>query len=151
VAAWQPNAGQALKAVAGSKAIFTSADAKGLIYDVLAVNPASLSAQKDDWAKVVNVWYRIVDYFYDPKTQEDAIAIMASRVNLKPAEYKAFVGGTHILKLDEAKKAYVKADGLGSIHGSSVIVDKFNVDNKVYKESQPVDDYLYPEFTEALK
>jgi NitT/TauT family transport system substrate-binding protein len=51
IAAWQPNSGQAMKLVPGSKPIYTSAQAPGLIYDVLAVNPASLSARKDDWAK----------------------------------------------------------------------------------------------------
>ena len=64
---------------------------------MLAVNPASLSARKDDWAKVVKVWYQVVEYFNDPATQEDAIKIMASRVNLPPSEYEAFVKGTKIL------------------------------------------------------
>lgn len=73
IAAWQPNSGQALKAVPGSKAIYTSKDVPGLIYDVLAVNPASLSARGDDWKKVAQVWYKIVDYIYDPKTRADAI------------------------------------------------------------------------------
>src|SRR5215831_1050087 len=46
VAAWQPNSGQALKAVAGSKAIYTSADVPGLIYDVVSVNPKSLAERR---------------------------------------------------------------------------------------------------------
>lgn len=151
IAAWQPNSGQALKAVAGSKAIYTSADAPGLIYDVLAVNPASLSARKDDWAKVVKVWYRVVDYLNDPKTKEDAIKIMASRVNLPPAEYKEFLDGTKILTLAEAKKAFTKGKGLDSIYGSGETVDKFNVDNKVYEKSEPVADYIDSSLTMALK
>lgn len=151
IAAWQPNSGQALKAVPGSKAIYTSADSPGLIYDVLAVNPASLSARKDDWAKVVKVWYRVVDYLNDPQTKEDAIKIMAARVNLPPEEYKSFVNGTKILTLAEAKNAFTKGKGLDSIYGSSTTVNKFNVDNKVYKKSQKVDDYLDPSFTMALK
>ncbi|MDX1796962.1 MAG: ABC transporter substrate-binding protein, partial [Hydrogenovibrio sp.] len=52
VAAWQPSSGQALKAVPGSKAFYTSASSPGLIYDGLSVNPASLSARKKDWEKV---------------------------------------------------------------------------------------------------
>lgn len=151
IAAWQPNSGQALKAVAGSKAIYTSADVPGLIYDVLAVSPASLSARKEDWAKVVKVWYRVVDYIADPATQEDAIKIMAARVNLPPAEYKGFVDGTRILKLAEAQKAFKKGKGLDSIYGSSAIVDKFNTENKVYKDSQKVDEYVDASLTAALK
>lgn len=146
IVAWQPNSGQALKAIAGSKAIFTSKDAPGLIYDVLAVSPASLSARPEDWKKVVKVWYRIVDYFMDPATRADAIKIMAARVNLPPEEYAAFVDGTKILTLEEARKAFQKGPGLDSLYGSSEIVDKFNVDNKVYDKPQPVADYIDSSF-----
>ena len=46
VAAWQPNAGEALKRAPGARAIFTSADAPGLIYDAITVAPASLAARR---------------------------------------------------------------------------------------------------------
>ncbi|MEO8350702.1 MAG: ABC transporter substrate-binding protein [Chthoniobacteraceae bacterium] len=151
ICAWQPNSGQALKAVPGSKAIYSSADAPGLIYDVLAVSPSSLSKHKADWEKVVQVWYRVVDYFADKKTRADAIKIMAARVNLPPEEYRAFVDGTKILTLAQAKKAFKKGKGLDSIYGSNVVVDQFNVANDVYKKPQPVDDYLDPSLTDALK
>jgi len=150
IAAWQPNSGQALKAVPGSKAIYSSANVPGLIYDILAVNPASLSARPEDWKKVAAVWYKIVDYYNDPATKADAIKSMAARVNLPPEEYAAFVEGTKILTLAEAKKAFKKGGGLDSIYGSGVIVDKFNVDNKVYEKPQVVGDYIAPEITEGL-
>lgn len=142
IGAWQPNSGIALKLVPGSKPIYTSADEPGLIYDVLAVSPDSLAARRADWAKVMKVWYRVVDYFYDPKTREDAIKIMASRVGLKPEEYKEFVNGTKILTKAEAKKFYAKGDGFDSLYGSSKIVDDFNLANDVYKEAQDVDSYI---------
>jgi NitT/TauT family transport system substrate-binding protein len=151
IAAWQPNSGQALKAVPGSKAIYTSADVPGLIYDVLAVNPASLSARKEDWQKVVNVWYRVVDYLHDPATRDDAIKIMASRVNLEPKEYAAFVGGTKILTKAEALKALEPGDGLSSVFGSNKVVDAFNVANKVYAKPMPTADYIEPALTKAVK
>lgn len=150
IGAWQPSSGQALKAVPGSKAIYTSKNVPGLIYDVLAVNPASLSAKAEDWKKIAKVWYKVVDYYYDPATREDAIKMMAARVNLKPEEYKAFVDGTKILKLDEAKEAFKKGAGLDSIYGSNVVVDEFNVANKVYEKPQPTADYLDPSVTDSL-
>ena len=79
VGAWYPVSSQALKQVPGSKKLFTSADAKGLIYDVLAVNPVSFAQHKDDWAKVVQIFYKCVDYINDPATREDAIKIMAAK------------------------------------------------------------------------
>jgi NitT/TauT family transport system substrate-binding protein len=151
IVAWQPNSGQALKAVPGSTAVFTSKDVPGLIYDVLAVNPTSLSRRAEDWKKVAQVWYRVVDYILDPKTSEDAVKILSARVNLKPEEYKPFLSGTKILTLAEAKKAFVKGPGLDSIYGSSAIVDKFNVVNKVYETAQKIDDYIDPSITNSLK
>jgi len=150
IVAWQPNSGMALSLVPGSKAIHSSADQPGLIYDVLAVNPASLAARRDDWAKVVQVWYRGVDYFYNPATRDDAIAIMASRVDLPPDEYAAFVDGTKILTLEEAKGFFEKADGFGSLYGSSKISDDFNIANEVYAEPQDIDSYVDPSLTTAL-
>ncbi len=150
IGAWQPNSGQALKAVPGSKPIYTSKDVPGLIYDVLAVNPASLSAHPEEWKKIAKVWYKVVDYFYDPATHDDAVKIMASRVNLAPEEYAKFVSGTKILKLDEAKKVFKKGEGLDSVYGSNVVVDEFNVSNKVYDKPQPTADYIAPAITDSL-
>ncbi len=150
IGAWQPNSGMALKLVPGSKPIYTSADEPGLIYDVLAVNPASLAARKADWEKVVKVWYRVVDYIYDPKTHADAVKIMAARVGVPAAEYDALLSGTKILKLSEAKAAYAKGDGFKSIYGSSKLVDDFNVKYSVYKDPQAVDSYIDPSFTSGM-
>lgn len=142
IVAWQPNSGQALKLVPGSTRIYSSADEPGLIYDVLAVNPASLSARKQDWVKVVSVWYQAVDFLNDPKTKDEAIAIMAARVGLKPNEYETFVKGTKILNLDETKAFLKKTNDFKSLHGSSKISDDFNVENDVYKKPQDIDSYI---------
>ena len=150
IVAWQPNSGMALNMVPGSKAVYTSADEPGLIYDVLAVSPSSLEANRAAWKKVAKVWYRVVDYLKDPKTHDDAIKIMASRVGLAPEEYKAFVSGTKILSKVEAKKFFAKADGFGSLFGSSKISDDFNLANDVYKEAQDINAYIDASITNEL-
>lgn len=142
VGAWQPSSGQALKLVPGSTRIYSSADEPGLIYDVLAVTPASLAARRDDWMKVLKVWYKAVAYLNDPKTREEAISIMAARVGLEPQEYKGFINGTKILTLKEAKAFLKKGDGFDSIYGSSKISDDFNVANEVYEKPQNIDSYI---------
>ena len=150
VGAWYPVSGQALQQVAGSKKLFTSAQAKGLIYDVLEVSPSSLSQRKDDWAKVAKVYYRCVDYLKDPKTQEDAVKIMAAKVGADPAEYAKNIPGTHFLTIPEAKAALRKGPGLDSIYGSLAVGNQFNLDNKVYKDSQPAGEYVAPSIVKAL-
>ncbi len=151
IAAWQPNSGQALKLVPGSTPLFTSADAPGLIYDALSVSPTSLAARKDDWKKVIEVWYDIVDYIKNPKTQQEAIEIMASRVGISAKEYKPFLKGTRILTLAEASKYFPKKEGFESIYGSSKISDDFNVANKVYDKPEDIDSYIDLSIVKSLK
>jgi NitT/TauT family transport system substrate-binding protein len=150
VGAWYPVSSQALKQVPGSKKLFTSADAKGLIYDVLAVNPVSFAQHKDDWTKIARIFYKCVDYITHPATREDAIKIMAAKAGADPEEYTKNVPGTHLLSLAEAKAAFRKGNGLDSIHGSMAIGNQFNLDNKVYKESQKPSSYLAPSIVEGL-
>lgn len=150
IGAWQPSSGEALKLVPGSKPIYTSADKPGLIYDVLAASPASYSARKDDYAKIMQVWYKTVKYIKDPATHDDAVKIMASRVGITPEEYQKFIEGTHIMTLEEAKAHYKKGDGFDSLYGSTKIVDDFNVANKVYDKPQDVDSYLDPSLTDSM-
>lgn len=149
VGAWQPIAGQTMKSVPGARPIYTSADEPGLIYDVLAVNPASAKQRRADWIKVVKVWDRVVKYINDPKTQPDAVKIMAARVGVSPATYLPLLKGTKLLSLDDAKKIYVKGEGFKTLYGSSKIADDFNVANDVYKSPENLDSYLDASFTNA--
>jgi NitT/TauT family transport system substrate-binding protein len=146
IVAWQPNSGSALKLVPGSTAIYTSANQPGLIYDVLTVNPVSLAQRREDWSKVVDVWYRVVDYILDPATQPDAVAIMAARVGISAEEYLPLLRGTKILTLEEAKAimapAGKDATGFGSLYGSTRIANEFNVEYDVYEELQDIDAYI---------
>jgi NitT/TauT family transport system substrate-binding protein len=149
IGAWQPNAGLAMKALPGSRPVYTSAQSPGLIYDVLTVNPASVAAHRADYIKMIQVWDRVVSYINDPKTQDDAVQTMAARVGLTPVKYQLLLAGTHLVSIAEAKKIMVKADGLGSLYGSTQNADDFNVHNAVYKQPQKIDGYIYPALTAA--
>ena len=67
IAAWYPVAGQALKQVAGSKPLYTSADAKGLIFDGVYVSKESLAKRRGDWMKVVQVWFKTIEFIKTPQ------------------------------------------------------------------------------------
>ena len=71
--------------VPGSTAIYTSANDPGLIYDTLAISPESLNAAPEEWAKVREVWYRIVAFIENPETRDEALEIMAARVGVSAA------------------------------------------------------------------
>jgi NitT/TauT family transport system substrate-binding protein len=151
VGAWQPISGQAMKGVPGARPIYTSADEPGLIYDVLAVNPASLNARRAEWQKVVKLWDRVVGYIEDPRTQADAVRIMAARSGVTPAEYLPMLKGTKLLTLEEGRKVYQKGADYKSLYGSTEIANTFNWYNKVYSFSQKVDSYIDPSLTNAAK
>lgn len=151
IAAWQPNSGQALHAVPGARPVFTSHEVPGLIYDTIAVDPQSLHDNHDQWQRLVGVWDRVVTYIQDPKTQPDALRIMAARTGVTPEAYKRFLKGTHLLSLADGKGVFVKKEGLGSLYGSTEISDVFNVQQGVYKSPQNIDSYIDPSFTASVK
>lgn len=155
IAAWQPSSGQALKLVDGSKTLFTSADAPGIIYDILYVAPESLEKRRDDWKKVVKVWYRIVEFLKNEDNLDEALEIMAARVNLTPDEYEPLLKGTYILTIEEALERWKEGEGLDSVYGSSKVVDAFNVKYEVYEKPEPIAKYfdssLTKEVAEELK
>jgi NitT/TauT family transport system substrate-binding protein len=142
VGAWYPVSGQALKQVPGSKPLFTSADAPGLIYDAVYVGRESLASRRADWVKVVGVWFKTVEFINNPSTRDEAIKIMAARVNVAPAEYAKSLKGTFLLDLEGNLKHYKPADGLASLYGSGKVADAFNTKNKVYKDAQDVKSYI---------
>jgi NitT/TauT family transport system substrate-binding protein len=153
IAAWQPNSGAALKAVPGAKAVYTSADEPGLIYDTVAVSPQSLATRRADWAKFVSVWERIITFLSDPATHDEGVRIMAAKAGVDPKEYEAFMGGTKLLSLAQSLRILTnKADSFGSLNGSSKVADEFNVKNAVYAQPQDIPSYVDTGVTaEAMK
>lgn len=151
IAVWQPVANQALKAVPNSKIIYTSKDKPGLIYDTLSVNMSHLSANKEDWKKIIQVWDKTVKYIQDPATHADAVKIMAARVGVEPKQYEQFIDGTHFLDLSANQKVFSKGTGFDSIYGSTYHVNEFNVSNGIYKTKMDADALIYPDLVQGLK
>jgi NitT/TauT family transport system substrate-binding protein len=147
IGAWQPNSGMAMKALPGAHPVYTSAQAPGLIYDVLIVSPASLAAHRAEYVKLIKVWNRVVAYIDDPKTRDDALKIMSARVGLTPTQYKPLLEGTHLIDVAEAKKTFAKSADLASLYGSSKNADEFNVKNDVYKTPQNINGSIEPSLT----
>ena len=67
---------------------------------------------------------------------------MAGRAGVPAEEYAQFLPGTRILTPEEALARFEKKDGLDSVYGSAKVADDFNVANKVYKDPQPIAEYI---------
>jgi len=145
VGVWYPISGEALS-VPKAKALFTSEDVPGLIYDALMVNRKSLKDRRDDWKKVVGVWFKCLDFLNDPKTHDEAVKIMAKRIGseAKPEDLEKNLKGTRLLDRDANLKAMEKRDTLDSVHGSMKTADKFYVDAKDYGDLRYDEKYVDP-------
>jgi len=84
----------------------------GLIYDTVAVNPTSLAEHREEWRKIVARLVPHLELRRDPKTQPDAVAIMAAKVGVKASDYAQNMSGTYFLTLEEAKKRFQNAEGM---------------------------------------
>lgn len=142
IVAWQPSSSQSLQMVPGSAAIYTSANDPGLIYDTLAIAPESFNMYPQEWAKVFQVWYRIVDFINDPATRDEAVKIMAARVGVAPEKYDELMQGTEFLTKADAKARFSVTDGLDSLYGSTDVANQFNLKYKVYSDAQKAADYI---------
>jgi NitT/TauT family transport system substrate-binding protein len=149
IAAWQPSSGNALTEVAGSKAIYTSESAPGLIYDGLAVTPDSFSSRHDDWVAFTKVWYKTVDYINDPKNKAEILQIMSARVGLTPEKYEPLLKGTYLLNGEGNVKHYAPGTALDSVYFSDTTTNEFNVANKVYAAPVEVESCLDPSVVRA--
>lgn len=143
IGAWYPVSGQALRQVPGARPIFTSAQAPGLIFDGLFVSRESLSQHRDEWTKVVAVWFKAMDYVQDPKTHDDAVKIMSARVNVKANEFEKSMKGTALLsRQGNVNSLILKDDTLNTVIGSMKNANTFNLEHKVYKDSQDATTYV---------
>ena len=55
--------------------------------------PGEPDRAQDDYIKIIKVWDKVVHYINDPKTQADAVKIMAKRVGLTPEDLPAAAQG----------------------------------------------------------
>ena len=149
IGTWEPYASQTMMNVPGAHSIYSSALAPSLIYDVLTVTPESLRQRKTDWVKLIKVWDRVVHYIDDPKTRNDAMAIMSAHAGLTPEEFKALLAGTRLLDLEEGKLVLVKGPSIASLYGSTGNADAFNVTYGVYRISKQIDSFIDPSLTAA--
>jgi NitT/TauT family transport system substrate-binding protein len=144
IGAWYPISGRTLKEVAGSRPLFTSKEAPGLIYDAIQVDPDSLDKRRGDWKKVVAVWFRCLEFLNDPKTHDEAVQIMARRIDGKPEDLEQNLKGTHLLDGEGNLKALRKRNTLDSLYGSLQNADAFYRKRKVYDRPVNIDTMVEP-------
>ena len=120
IGAWQPISGQALKALPGSRPIFTTAEAPGLIYDVVAVKPQAWRRSEGrlgEGRQGLGSRRALHRRPEDPGRggEDHGRARRASRRRSTSRCSRAPSCSTS----RKGKKVFEKADGLGSLYGST--------------------------------
>ena len=149
-ALWQPSLFNAMKDKK-TKLLFTSKEMPGLIPDMLVFHEDVVKSRRADIQKIVEVWFEVMEFI---KTNPDeAYAIMAKKVNQKPADYKNFIVGTRFFTLADNLEAYKKGTTNKSLYGSGKIIADFytKVPALKIKEAPAFEPAIDASFVTAIK
>ena len=101
-------------------ALFTSADAPGLIPDALVAKSESLETRREDFKNVLRAWFDAVAFIQeDPAAAAD---IMAAKVELDPETYARFLEGTRFFTLEDNLEAFSEGDDMTSLYTSGAFI-----------------------------
>lgn len=120
--------------------LFSSADAPGLVPDLLVAQEKSLAANRKDFVGMVKAWYD-VEAFIRTRPGE-AVKIMAKIVEMSPEDYKSFLPGTKFFDEKANLEAFGPASQPKSLLNVAPTVLKFLEDNKLIEGK--------PDFAKAL-
>jgi NitT/TauT family transport system substrate-binding protein len=134
VAVFAPFTTQALKR-SGSHTLVSSKDYPGSIPDHLVVSEDLLKKRPADVQKLVNAWYMTLDYI--KANPDKAVAIMAKRAGVSPAEYKDYDSGTTLFTQAQNIDAFKSGSDITHLDYATKEISKFLVDNKFV--DKPVD------------
>jgi NitT/TauT family transport system substrate-binding protein len=121
VYAYEPFVSQAVKSGKG-KVIFSSKDVPGLVPDLLVVHQKVLSQQPESVQKLVDVWYKTLDY--RKAHLSEVLPIEAKQAGVSVADYQSLLKGFKWLTPQECMKALQPGNTAESaIYASDIVAD----------------------------
>jgi NitT/TauT family transport system substrate-binding protein len=133
----------------GSKAIATSKDFPGAIPDHLVVNPSLIQDRPDDVQALVKTWFDTVDWIRTNRDQ--AIAIMAKRAGVSPADYATYNAGTTIFTLKENLEAFTPGSTDAHLDYQARKITDFLLQTKLIDTKPDLEGLLDDQFVKAIK
>lgn len=117
---WEPYVSQAVNE--GAKILFTSADAPGLIPDVLAFQRSTIESRPEDVRAFVNAWFQAVDFWLS--NPEEAQAILSASLGVPPESVS--LDGLILMTREENLSAMQEGQTTNSIfHAANLYKDFF--------------------------
>jgi NitT/TauT family transport system substrate-binding protein len=133
----------------GSKAIATSKDFPGAIPDHLVVNPSLIQDRPDDVQALVKTWFDTVDWIRTNRDQ--AIAIMAKRAGVSPADYATYNAGTTIFTLKKNLEAFTPGSTDAHLDYQARKITDFLLQTKLIDTKPDLEGLLDDQFVKAIK
>ena len=119
---YEPFMSEAITKSGGNK-IFSSADAPGLITDVLTFHSDFIKAHPNTIEAIVRAYFKAVRFWKEHP--EDANVIIAKYLNITADQVSAQVGGVKLLDESDNRTAFTFSVGLESLYGNMRSVDEF--------------------------
>jgi NitT/TauT family transport system substrate-binding protein len=131
----------------GSHVVFDSADFPGTIPDHIVLSREFVEERPDDVQKLVEAWYRTLDYI--EANPDESIEIMAAVAEVTTEEYQEFAAGTTIFGVDEALAAFEDSDEPTSLLRTARLINPFLVESGLAEQEAPLDGLFDASFTQA--
>jgi NitT/TauT family transport system substrate-binding protein len=143
VGAFAPHTTTAL-ARPGSSSVASSAEFPSSIPDHLAVRSEVAATRPDLVQRLVNTWFETLDWI--EANPDEAIAIMARRAGVSPAEYRVYQPGTTFLTRQQNQAAFTRH----TLHAQAGQIADFMVRNGLTSNRPPLDGLFDDRFVKAL-
>jgi NitT/TauT family transport system substrate-binding protein len=133
----------------GSKAIATSKDFPGAIPDHLVVNPSLIQDRPDDVQALVKTWFDTVEWIRTNRDQ--AVAIMAKRAGVSPADYATYDAGTTIFTLEKNLEAFTPGSSDAHLDYQARKITDFLLQTELIDAKPDLEGLLDDQFVKVIK
>lgn len=148
VYSYEPFVSQAVASGKG-KVIFSSKDIPGLVPDLLAVRQSAMDSQPDALQKLLEVWYKTLDYRQN--NLEEVLPIEAKKAGVSVADYKILLNGFEWLTPAEAIASFKPGTTTQALNVSAKEVGAFMLQEKlITKEAPPIAEFLDDRFLQKI-
>ncbi len=146
-ATWEPWISQAVEREDGS-VLITSADAPGLIVDVLAGRTEFVDNNPEETKAVLRAWFKALKF--KDEHPEEAYQILADAMKLSVAEYKDIESGLTWTYYEDNVEDFGTKENPGKMYDVMRNAQKIWYDEGVSDKQINADDYMRPEFIQNL-
>lgn len=143
---WEPYQSYAI--ANGYRLLATSADAPGIITDVLMFHSKFIEERPDDVKKVLRGLFRALEF--RDTDQNESYYIMSNAFKMSPASLKVTIEGNIFPNLKENNEAFTESEQPTSMYVSGKIISDFFIEKGVFGEPISVDKILAKEIMNEI-